>query len=136
MNYVPTASQRKAMRARQNQQLYPVHPEGSEEEWKLLIDDKIFFWIWSLSGISSAEARSKYFIFHTKDDLGYYNVHKRLKTKFPEWKIDRWSPFKYGRNTSLPIPYFLAHAVEITTPESITWLEIMEKVTCCLQPVL
>jgi len=133
MNYTPTTSQRKEKRINQSCQLHSVKPEEViEENWKNLVGTKIFFWSWTLTKVSNND-RDRYFIFHTVSDIGYYKIHKMLTTAYPDWFVDRWSPFKYGKGIALPIPYIISHAVEIKTPEPITWLELMEKVTVCLE---
>jgi hypothetical protein len=110
-----------------------VKPEEViEETWKNLVGTKIFFWSWTLTRVST-ESRDRYFIFHTVSDIGFYKIHKMLTTAYPDWYVDRWSPFKYGKGITLPIPYIISHAIEIKTPEPITWLELMEKVTVCLE---
>jgi len=136
MNYTPTTAQRKEKRVNQNCQLHSVEPdEVKEETWQDLVGKNIFFWSWTITKLKE-DTRNKYFIFHTVSDLGFFKIHRMLTKLYPDWYVDRWTPLKYGRNLRLPIPYIISHAVEVKTPEAMTWLEFMEKVTVCLEKEL
>jgi hypothetical protein len=136
MNYVPTASQRKEKRTMQSCELHNVeHTNINEETWQELIGKKIFFWSWTLTKIDETTT-SRYFIFHTISDLGFYKIQRIIARAYPIWEVQRWSPFHYGKNMRLPIPYILSHAIEIKTPETMSWLELMRKVTILLEKEL
>jgi hypothetical protein len=138
MNYVPTTSQRKEKRVNEGCQLHSVNPEGvTDDTWQNLVGKNIFFWSWTIDKIKITEtARTRFFIFHTTADLGFYKVHRKLSKAYPTWYIDRWTPFKYTKNIAFPVPYLISHAIEVKTPEPLTWLDVMEKITRCIEPEL
>jgi len=133
-NYHPTPAQRKSKRTDERNGLHLVEPNGSTE-WQKLVNTKIFFWSWSLTGVNE-NTRSKYFIFHTVDDIGFFKVRKLLTKQNPDLKISRWTPFKYNDFLIFSVPYTLSHAIEVITPTAITWLEFMELITLSLRGVL
>jgi hypothetical protein len=135
-NFRPTASDRKEKRVVQNFSLHSVEiSDDVNSSWKERVGVDIFFWSWTIGKINE-NARTKVFVFHTLGNFGFHKIQKQLKKYHQDWEIERWTPFKFGTGLGLQIPYGVSHAIEVRVPEPTPWLELMEKTTICLEPVI
>jgi len=131
--FKPTAADRKEKRATQQFQLHSVDIATEvPSNWQEFVGKSIFFWSWTIGRINETE-RTKVFIFHTLNNIGFYKIQRKLNKLYPNWDVDRWTPFKFGKHFGFQIPYGVSHAIEVRVPEPTPWLELMEKTTKCLE---
>jgi len=127
MNFTPTASQRKEVKAETNQHVQSV-------EWEKLVGKRIYFWSLTIDKVKDVDkTKGKFFLFHTTKQIGYYTVKNLIQKEHPLWIVNRWSPFTLGKNIKFTIPYMLGHAVVVKTDVPVTWLELMECVVRSLE---
>jgi hypothetical protein len=132
----PTASDRKEKKVTNQFSLHSVEVSNtSESSWKELVGKDIFFWSWTIGRINET-ARTRVFIFHTLKNVGFYRIQKLLNKRYPDWEVDRWTPFKFGKGVGFQIPYGVSHAIEVRVPEPTPWLDVMEKTTVGLEKEL
>lgn len=99
------------------------------------VNRSIYFWSWTLQKVSMYNY-SKLFIVHTHRDVGFDRIYERLNRVHPEWMVTRFKMLQLHKNMYIPAPFFIAHAIEIRTPERVLWVDMVGEVTDLLRDIL
>jgi len=115
--------------------LRPIKVETPDAMVKRLVGNEIFFWSWTLAPVREHNY-SKLFIVHTRRDIGFDLMVGLITDKHPTWRVDRFHLLQLHKNFYIPAPFFIAHAIEIRTPERVLWKDMVYEITGIMEGVL
>jgi hypothetical protein len=134
MNNLPPW-RRKEIELRQKNMLKTIKVDNYDSIPEEVKDKKIFFWSWTLQKVS-VNNYSKLFIAHTHRNVGFDGIYERIHKQHPDWLVTRFKMLQLHRNMYIPAPFFIAHAIEIRTPERVLWGDMIVEVTDLLRGLL